>query len=368
MRSIIYIVVILFLGSCTSKQAPEHTEQNEMPHNMEAKPIVMLDDHQQLVANVSLDTVRNGVIDEMVTMLGTTAVDENSSAVISSRVKGRVDILYAKNPGQAISKGMPLYGIYSEELLSDEKEYLTALQSAKDAVLQKELTAKLVESAKKKLVLWGIKENQIKELEQKGEASPIMTFYSDYSGVLTQLLVYEGQYVDIGTPMFGLTDLSQVWIETQLYASEVKDLNNSQKVEAEFPYIPNQLFPATIAFQNPALDPDSKINLIRFRLSNPGMQIKPGEMAYIHFSKASKQAVIIPRSAIVYETIPAVWIKIDEGAFEKRMIKLGIQNKKQVEILEGLQPGEVVVATGSYLINSQYILQKGAGSMGGMKM
>jgi membrane fusion protein, copper/silver efflux system len=368
MKSIIYILVASIMLSCNSKKLPEHTGHNQMLHDMNAKPIVMLNNHQQLVANVTIDTVRNSTIYEMVTMLGTTAVNENSSAVISSRLKGRLDILYAKTPGQAISKGMALYSIYSEDLLTDEKEYLLALQSANDAVLQKDITSKLVEAARRKLVLWGLKESQINELQEKQTPSPLMTFFSDYSGVLIQSMVNEGQYVDIGTPLFTLSDLSQVWIEAQLYANEVAYLDHAQKVEVDFPYLPNQQFTAKIAFQNPALDPESKINLVRFKLTNPGMQIKPGEMAYIHFSKSSKQTIVVPRSSIVYETMPAVWVKIDEGAFEKRMVKLGIQNKKEVEILDGLKPGEVVAATGSYLINSEYILQKGAGSMGGMKM
>lgn len=356
------------LWACTSKKAPEHFSAAKMTHDMEGRPIVMLDQHQQLVANVTTDTVRKGTIDETLTVLGTTAINENSRSVISARVKGRIDLLYVKNPGQAIRKGAPLYRMYSEELLADEKEFLAAQKAVKEAVLQQGLTTQLLEASRKKLLLWGLKESQVRQLEQQGEPDPLVTFYSDYSGVLTQLMVYEGQYVDIGTPILNISGLSQLWVEAQLYADEVVYLNRTRRVDVEFPDLPNQFFKATIAFQNPVLDPGTKISLTRFQLTNPGMQIKPGEMAYVHISKTSKQSVVVPRSAIVYETMPAVWIKIGEGAFEKRMVRLGIQNKKEVEVLEGLQPGEVVVATGSYLINSEYILQKGAGNMGGMKM
>lgn len=91
-------------------------------------------------------------------------------------------------------------------------------------------------------------------------------------------------------------------------------------------------------------------------------------MAYIHLGKASRHTVVVPRSAIVYETMPAVWVLVEPGTFEKRMVRLGIQNKKEVEVLSGLAPGEKIAVTGSYLINSEYILENGAGSMGGMKM
>lgn len=335
---------------------------------MEGRPTVLLNDHQQWMANVTIDTVRSGTIDEMITMLGTTAVNENSSAVVSSRLKGRVDVLYAKNPGQPIGKGAPLYSIYSEELMAETSEYLTALQVSRDTLLQPDVRARLLQAARRKLALLGLTASQVVALERNGAPSPLTTFFSDHSGVLTELMVYEGQYVDVGTPMFAMADLSELWVETQLYAGEVAFLRSARKAEVEFPYLPEQFFGATLAFQNPTLDDATKVNRVRFRLKNPGGQVKPGEMAYIHLSKASKQTVVVPRSAIVYETVPAVWVLTEPGTFEKRHLRLGIQNKREVEVLEGLAPGERIAATGSYLINSEYILQQGAGSMGGMKM
>lgn len=369
MKTILYIpVVVLFLWSCSEQQAQEAAPHEAMSHNRKDRPIVMLDAHQQAMANVTIDTVRRGIIDEMVTMLGTTAIDENSRAVVSSRLKGRVDRLYARNPGQAIRKGMPLYSIYSEELMAEESEYLIAVRAAGDTLLQPAIRARLLQAARRKLALAGLRDGQIRELERSGAPNPATTFYSDYNGALMQLMVYEGQYVEVGTPLFELADLAYIWIEAQLYAGEVAYLRQAHKVEVEFPYLPNQFYPAELAFQNPALDAGTKVNRVRFRLKSPGRQVKPGEMAYIHLGKASRHTVVVPRSAIVYETMPAVWVLVEPGTFEKRMVRLGIQNKKEVEVLSGLTPGEKIAVTGSYLINSEYILENGAGSMGGMKM
>lgn len=369
MKPVLSIILAAFLfWSCGQQRAPHAAHPEKMSHDMEGRPIVMLDDHQQVVANVSIGAVRQGVIDEMVTLLGTTAVSEASRTVVSSRLKGRVEVLYARNPGQPVRKGAPLYSIYSEELMANESEYLTALKASKDTLLQPAIRSRLLQAARRKLVLQGLTAPQIEALERRGAPSPLVTFYSDYSGTLVKLVVYEGQYVEVGTPLFGLADLSELWVEAQLYAGEVAYLHRAGKVEVEFPDLPNQFFEAVMAFDNPVLDEGTKINRVRFRLHNPGGQVKPGEMAYIHLSRASRQTVVVPRSAIVYETVPAVWVLIEPGTFEKRHVRLGIQNKKEVEILEGLQPGERIAATGSYLINSEYILQKGAGSMGGMKM
>lgn len=369
MRSILYLALAAWgLWSCSEQRAPHAVHTDDMGHDMEGRPIVMLDEHQQLMANVTIDTVRRGVIDEMVTMLGTTAVDDNSRVVISARLKGRIDALYARNPGQPIRKGSPLYSIYSEELMTNASEYLTVLQASQDTVLLPNIRARLLLAARRKLELQGLKAAQIKALERKGASSALVTYFSDHSGTLTQLMVYEGQYVEEGTPLFGLADLSEVWVETQLYAGEVAYLRQAGRVEVEFPHLPGAFFAAVLAFENPTLDANTKVNRVRFRLPNPGGQVKPGEMAYIHLGKASRQTVVVPRSAVVYETMPAVWVLTAPGVFEKRHVRLGIQNKKEVEILEGLAPGERIAATGSYLINSEYILQQGAGSMGGMKM
>jgi membrane fusion protein, copper/silver efflux system len=369
MRSSLCIVLAAFgLWACGEQRDPHKAPTEAMGHDMEGRPIVMLNEHQQMMANVTIDTVRRGVIDEMATLLGTTAVDENSRAVISARLKGRVDALYARNLGQPIRTGAPLYSIYSEELMANASEYLTVLRASQDTMLQPGIRARLLQAARRKLELQGLKAAQIKTLEWEGAPSALVTYFSDHSGTLTQLMVYEGQYVEEGTPLFGLADLSEVWVETQLYAGEVAYLRQAGKVEVEFSQLPGAFFPATLAYDNPTLDANTKVNMVRFRLPNPGQQVKPGEMAYIHLSKASRQTVVVPRSAVVYETVPAVWVLTEPGTFEKRHVRLGIQNKKEVEILEGLIPGERIAATGSYLINSEYILQQGAGSMGGMKM
>lgn len=369
MKHLFYaIVAVLIAWACNSEPEHEHGASASGAHAADGGGVVVLDAQQQRVANVTIDTVRSGTIDEIVTLLGTTAVNENNTIVVSARLKGRVDALYVKNPGQNVLKGAPLYRIYSEELLADEHAHLAMLQAFGDTILQQDIANRMLQASRRKLVLWGVGEPQIRALERQAAPSPLLTVFSDYGGALTELMVSEGQYVDAGTPMFELTDLSELWVETQFYAQDVAFLQGAHKVEVEFASLPNQFFPAKLAFDNPVLDESSKVNRVRYRLKNPGLHIKPGEMAYVHLIKASRPALIVPRSAVVYETTPAVWVATDAHTFEKRMVRLGIQNKKEVEVLDGLTAGERIAATGSYLINSAHILQHGTGTMGGMKM
>lgn len=360
---------IFLLGCSTGNDHVGHdTDQPPMEHDMESQAVVMLTAHEQQVANITLDTVKRKRLSKTTMLLGTIAINDKQVDVISARVRGRLDQLFVRNPGESIRKNQPLYAIYSEELLSDENEYLLALTQRQQFLNQQKTTQALLEASRKKLVLWGLTEIQIKELEKTGKTSPLITFYSPVHGALTNLHVSEGQYVEMGSPLFTVSNLSSLWVESQVYPGEVKDVIRYPEVEIELEVFPERRLEGKMVFVNPAFDSNSKINYVRYEIQNQGLPITPGMMAYVYLTNNEKEAVVVPRSAIVFETMPAVWVQIESGVFEKRMVKLGIQNKAEVEIVEGLISGDVVAGTGGYLINSQYILLKGANSMGGMKM
>lgn len=372
MKSLNKLLIVsgMMLWNCSTgnEHAGHETDQLPMKHDMESQAVVMLTAHEQRVANVTLDTVKKKRLSKTTMLLGTIAVNDNQVDVISARVRGRLDRLFVRNPGERIKKNQPLYAIYSEELLSDENEYLLALAQKKQFLNQQKTTESLLDASRRKLLLWGLTEIQIKELEKTKKTSPRITFYSPVNGSLINLRVNEGQYVEMGSPLFTVSNLSSLWVESQVYPEEVKDVIRYPEVEIELEAFPEQRLKGKMVFINPAFDSNSKINFVRYEIQNQGLSIMPGMMAYVYLTNHEKEAVVVPRSAIVFETMPAVWVQIESGVFEKRMIKLGIQNKAEVEIVEGLIPGDIVAGTGGYLINSQYILLKGANSMGGMKM
>ena len=111
---------------------------------------------------------------------------------------------------------MPLYSIYSEQLQADEKEYLLLFEKSKTANATTQLTKELAEAAKNKLLLWGLSERQISDLEKSGNASPLITFYSPEAGYVTEVNITEGAYVEEGGTLLKITSLNQVWVEAQL--------------------------------------------------------------------------------------------------------------------------------------------------------
>lgn len=244
---------------------------------------------------------------------------------------------------------------------------LSALQMKVESSNLGESLDQLVVAAKKKLMLWGLTNAQIEQLEKSEVASPLITFYSPVSGTLTELAVGEGQYVDEGTALFRIADMSQLWIEAQMYSSELRWLEGKTTIMVEFDDFPDEMFKVVPVFDNPALEADSKISLIRFQVENHFNKLKPGMMAYVNIRRSEKKTLVIPKRSIVVGEMISAWVKRGEGKYEKRMISLGIQNKKEVEVLSGLKVGELIVTDGAYLLNSALILKKGTG-MPGMKM
>lgn len=363
----------LLMAACTNDKKVADQEQHSGAHvvpDSSGKEILYLTDQDEKHANIRIDTVRTKSLGEFSTVLGTANFDQRRITVITSRIRGRLDKLFVRNPQQYVKEGEPIYAIYSEELITYENELLSAIQmKASPSNLQASFD-QLIEAAKRKLFLLGLTSFQIEQIEKSGVASPLITFYSPVSGTLTELPVSEGQYVAEGTAMFRIADMSRLWIEAQMYVNELKWLDGRAAIQAEFDALPGEIFMVVPVFDNPSLEADSKISLVRFQVENPSNKLKPGMMAYINIKRNEKKTMVIPKSSIVVGEMISAWVKTAKGTYENRMIQLGIQNKKEVEVLSGLKEGELIVINGAYLLNSALILKKGTGMPGmeGMDM
>lgn len=362
-----YIILFLtgaLLLSCSEKT----TDHSEVTGHDDMENMVMLTKEEIIKANIQIDTVRMKNISEQSILTEVVAVNENQVTTIASRAKGRLDRVYVRNTGEYISKGKLLYDIYSEELLSDENDYLLALDQYKNAVTQKETAKQLAEGARKKLLQWPITEEQIKELEKTNKPSSALSFFSNTEGYITELSVREGEYVEMGAPILKIADLSTIWVEAQVYSDEVNYLKQKAQLSVEFEVEPGKLHNGEIVFDNPTLEMNQKVNLVRVKVDNRENNFKPGMMAYIYLKRNEKRALVIPKSALLVEKMVFIWVQTSEGMFEPRMITTGIENKSEVEIVSGLMEGDIVVISGAYLLKSEQTVKEGSNSMGGMKM
>lgn len=329
---------------------------------------VRLSKEQIELGNIQVDTIKNGSIGGKTTFTGTLNFNQDKLSSVSARVDGRIEKLYFKNVGDYVHKGDKLYDLYSEQLNNAKQEYITALQqenSIGNTIINYHA---LVESAKNKLLLWGMTNPQISELVQNKQTSTLTSFYSKEEGYITTLNVKEGDYVMDGGTVVELANLSTLWAEAQVYTTQMFAINKTENVSVQIPDL-NETINGKIDFINPEINPDTRISLVRATIPNTSHQLHPGMPVYIITNNSVHNSIALPVDAVLTDSnSSSVWVQTKPGIYEVRMVQIGINNGNSVEITSGLHTGDVVVTSGAYLIYSEYIFEHGSNPMAGMDM
>lgn len=391
------VAVLLFAVAACKEAAPEAVPENVYytcsmdPQVMEKKPgtcpickmdlvrvevdpnqkagELKLSDQQIRLANIQTDTVRLRPLGEEITLSATLKENQNLVNVVTSRIAGRVERLFVRNIGEPVRAGQAVFELYSEELAAAQQDYLLALQSKKRYADTEPNFARIADAARNKLLLWGMAERQIADLELNGKPGNTLTFYSKYSGIATEVSVAEGDYVAEGSPVLRLADLRNLWVEAQLYVSDLPFLSQTSEALLEIPSFPERTLRGKVSFVNPSLEAASKIVMVRVGIANPNGDYQPGMQAWMTLKGKARNAIAVPTNALIQGKDGAtVWLKNASGAFESRMVTMGKTNRDFTEITEGLQAGEVVVVSGAYLLHSELVFKKGANPMAGHDM
>lgn len=298
--------------------------------------------------------------------VGTIEADETKLERVAARVPGRIERLHVNFAGQPVRRGAPLYALYSPDLVSTQREYLLALEqqrrlSASGSTEAAESARELVRAARDRLKLWGIGEGQIRELERSGRAQLTLTFVSPISGTVLQKNVIAGQYVQEGTEMYLLADLSSVWLVAQVYEFELGRLRTDQPAVVTTSASPGRSFEGRIAFIEPVLDQQTRTARVRIVLPNRNGQLKPGMFADARLQVPIEEGLSVPRSAVIDTgTRRVVYVERAPGTFQPREVTLGATAGDRVAVLDGLKEGEKVVAAANFFIDSQAQLSGGA--------
>lgn len=342
--------------------------KTNMSMNVNNEMEVHLTPEQIRLGNIQADTIAKESIGDNLVLTGTLNFNQDKLSSVSARVQGRIDKLYFKNIGDYVAKGAKLYDLYSEQLNNAKQEYVNALQQERSIGNSLINYDALVESAKTKLLLWGMTNEQIKELGQSKQVSIHTTFYSTEAGYITNLNVTEGDYVMEGGTVLQLANLSTLWAEAQVYTTQMPAIGKNRKVTVQIPDL-NQSVNGAIDFVNPEINPGTRINLLRVTISNKNNQLHPGMPVFITVNNNQHTSLTLPSDAVLRDSKGAsVWVQTKPGVYEIRMVKTGINENNAVEITSGLAAGDVVVTSGAYLLNSEYVFKHGSDPMAGMKM
>ena len=369
------------------------------------------------LAEIATTPVQRKFVETEIRMVGKVEYDETRLSYITAWVPGRLDRLYVDYTGVAVNTGDHLVDLYSPDLLSAQEELLQAIQTSEslrfsESDFLKENSLASIESTKEKLRLWGLSEGQISSIEENGISSDHITINSPISGIVVHKNALEGMYVETGTQVYTIADLSKVWVKLDAYESDLPWLHYGQAVEFRTEAYPGQVFKGQIAFIDPILNASTRTVKIRVNLPNPDGKLKPDmfvratvksrvakggrvmnpdlmgkwispmhpeivknapgtcdicgmdlvsaeSMGYVSADHLEEEApLVIPASApLITGKRAVVYVATGRGQFEGRVIELGPRAGEFYIVFEGLKEGEQVVSRGSFKIDSAVQIQ-----------
>jgi Cu(I)/Ag(I) efflux system membrane fusion protein len=321
---------------------------------------LMLSNSQIKLANIKTIKLADGDYQNQKELKGILQSNPLENQVISSKFAGRVEKLYVKETGVLLSKGQPIYQIYSEDLSTLQQDYLLNLNQM-EAFPDEKIYKKLTEAVKRKLLLFGYNLKQINELEKGKNSNPRITVYANEGGLVNEINISEGQYISEGMSIFSIGNLNTLWVEADIYPSEIENIKLGQSLKVIVNGFEDIQVKGKIDFINPQYDNNSRVIKLRTHIKNIDFKFHPGMFASVILEGAQKSAILkLPVQAVLRDEKGAhIWIKTDEHTFEAKDVTVGEENESTIIIEEGLNGGENVVINGAYLLYSEYKLKKG---------
>ncbi|WP_081859198.1 efflux RND transporter periplasmic adaptor subunit [Desulfohalovibrio reitneri] len=320
------------------------------------------------LAQVQTTEVRRREVPVSTRMVGTIEYDETRQGVITAWVGGRIDKLYVDFTGSFVKKGQRMAEIYSPELYAAQAELIQAhrslpkLEESKLDIVR-ETAERTRKAAREKLRLLGLTKRQIDNIIERGEPSDHVALHAPLSGVVVDKKVDEGEYVDTGTPIYTIADISRVWVMLEVYESDLPWIKMGREVKFSTEAYPGEVFSGEVVYIDPFLNPKTRTLSVRLEAENPDYMLKPGMFVRAEqrgrieaaTEKDSKNPLVIPASAplvtgkraVVYVAVPG-----EEGVYEGREIVLGPKAGDWYVVRQGLSEGEMVVSRGSFKIDS----------------
>jgi membrane fusion protein, copper/silver efflux system len=316
---------------------------------------VSLSTAQRIMANVAVVPAERRAMTNRVEAVGVVDFAEPLRAKVSARFRGRIEKLIAASTGTTVRKGAPLFEIYSPALYTTQQEYLVALAVARTG---DESQAKLSAAARERLLVnYGMTEGQIEELTRRGAARATMPFLSPAGGTIIRKQVTEGQYVDEGDAMYELADLSLVWIYLEVSEEDIRFVKTGQQVVFETDTYPGEEFKGAVTFIDPVLTSETRTIRVRAQVANPSGRLKPRMYVRAKVSSRATGALAVPVDAVVRTGLRnVVWVETRPNTFAPRDVVTGARSDGYYEIVSGLQEGELVAASGGFLIDSESLL------------
>ena len=272
--------------------------------------------------------------------------DESKVSHIHLRTAGWVENLMVKSAGERVKKGDRLFDLYAPELVNVQEEYVAALSSGNKG---------LIRASKKRLSALGISDSQVNQLRKNKRVKQRISIYASQDGIVSDLPVREGMYIQPAMKVMTLGDLSSVWLLAEVFERQSQWVEVGQSADVTLSYLPGKTWEGKVEYIYPDLDPKMRTLKVRLRFDNPDEKLKPNMYAKVKiYGGAKENTIVIPLEGLIRTgREERVIISLGDGKFEARNVKSGIESGDYVEILEGVKEGDKIVTSGQFLIDSE---------------
>ncbi|MGB0938356.1 MAG: efflux RND transporter periplasmic adaptor subunit [Colwellia sp.] len=278
--------------------------------------------------------------------VGYVTYDEDKLIHIHPRVEGWIEKLYVKVIGAKVEKGQPLYAIYSPELVNAQEELILALDRKNN---------RLISAAENRLAALQLPKRVITQLKKSKKVQQTITFYAPQNGVVENLKIREGFFVKPGSTLMSIGDLSQVWVEAEVFERQASQVSTGTPVTMTLDYLPGKVWQGKVDYIYPTLDAKTRTVKVRLRFKNEEGEFKPNMFARIAIHTSdNEETLLIPKEALIRTgNQDRVVLALGEGSFKSVAVSVGRYDSQSVEILEGLSDGERVVSSAQFLLDSE---------------
>lgn len=324
---------------------------------------------------VRVATVATGPVRRTIRTAGTVALAENAVHDVNLRVEGWIERVHVSTAGAPVRAGEPLLDLVSPALYAAQQEYLLALRDPVSAATGgaggaagpvPRGGAPLADAARQRLRFMGLDDDQIVQLGNEGAARFVVSLRSPGTGVVVAKNAFAGMFVQPGTLLYRIADLSTVWVLATVYEQDMLYLAEGQAAVVFVPTMPGITFEGRIAYVYPTVEPTTRQGTVRVELPNPAGQLRPGMFVTVSLQTSLPgERILVPRQAVIATGTRSVAIvSLGGGRFEPRQVRTGVETEEGlIEILEGLAGGEQVVVSAQFLLDSEARLREALAKM-----
>jgi Cu(I)/Ag(I) efflux system membrane fusion protein len=295
-------------------------------------------------------TVKLAILQEPIKTVGYVQYNENNLLHVHPRVEGWIEKLYIKAAGEQVSKGEPLYALYSPELVNAQEEYLLA---------KKRNNQELTLAAESRLLALQMPAESLRQLKNSQVVQQTIVFNAPQSGVINNLAIREGFFVKPGTTLMSIAALDDVWVKAEVFERQAAQVKVGQLVTMTLGFVPGKTWQGQVDYVYPTLDAQTRTLRVRSRFANEDMLLKPNMFAkVIIHNDSTQQKLLVPKEAVIRTgTQNRVVLVVGKGQYKSVEVSLGQVTNQFAQILDGVKVGEQVVISAQFLLDSESSIQ-----------